>query len=84
MGVIIIGSLLWQQTDKRKKWRRQLTISEKKNVDLPIRYGRQSSKNWQKTYTMVFSNNINHTATMGKGFVVPIKNKIMAGAPNNK
>lgn len=77
MGVIIIGSLLWQQTDKRKDWRRQLAISEKKNIDLPIRYGRQSSKNWQKTYTMVFSNNINQPETMGKGFVIPIKNKII-------
>jgi len=76
MGVIIIGSLLWQQTEKRKNWRRQLAISKKKNIDLPIRYGRQSSKNWQKTYTMVFSNDINQAA-MGKGFVVPIKNKII-------
>ena len=61
-GVIIIGSLLWQDdlklntNDKiRYNWRNtSLNLSEKILVKLPIRYGRYSDGN---IYTMVFSMN---------------------------
>ena len=76
IGVIIIGSLLWETTEKRINWRKGLNIQEKLLVPLPIRYGRQSLKNRKGTYTMVFSNKINQPNTLGKGFVIPFKNTI--------
>lgn len=76
IGAIIIGSLLWETTEKRTKWRNGLMLQDKLLVDLPIRYGRQSLENRKGTYSMVFSNNINHTKTLGKGFVIPFKENI--------
>ncbi len=43
---------------------------------MPIRYGRQSLQNRQGTYSMVFSNEINHKKTIGKGFVIPLKKTV--------
>ena len=76
IGVIVIGSLLWETTEKRTDWRNGLSIKDKLLVDLPIRYGRQSLKNRKGTYSMVFSNNINHPKTLGKGYVIPFKETI--------
>ncbi len=76
IGVIVIGSLLWEPKEKRIKWRNRLEIKDKRHVDLPIRYGRQSLRNRKGTYSMVFSNNINHPKTLGKGFVIPFKETI--------
>jgi len=61
-GVLIIGSLLWQDhkdNDKkdnlRKLWReRQLLREQRIMVKIPIRYGRLTTKD--KIYSMVFSN----------------------------
>ncbi|WP_336071016.1 hypothetical protein [Mesoflavibacter sp. CH_XMU1404-2] len=76
MGAIVIGSLLWDLTEIRKKWQNELLLEKKHRVRLPIRYGRLSEKNRQGTYTMVFSNNINDEKTKGFGYVIPYKNNI--------
>jgi hypothetical protein len=80
-GVIIVGSLLWQDylddpgDDIRAKWRRaHLDIENKIPVRLPIRYGRTSKS---KIVTMVFSNRM--ARKKGFGYIVPFKTRI-----NNK
>jgi hypothetical protein len=77
-GVIIIGSLLWQDyldrqgDDIRLNWRNaHLDIKNRIPVKLPIRYGRISSSN---IMTMVFSNRM--AKKNGFGYVVPFKNII--------
>lgn len=75
-GVLIIGSLLWQDQSKkgkednvRKLWRdRHLLIDHKIMVKVPIRYGRLSND----IYTMVFSNNCAKNKN-GTGYFVPFK-----------
>jgi hypothetical protein len=77
-GVIIIGSLLWQDNYKDKDndkirydWRNKyLDLSSKILTRLPIRYGRYSSDN---IYTMVFSTDCEKSSKSGTGFVVPFK-----------
>jgi hypothetical protein len=52
-GVLIIGSLLWDE--KRQAWRRaRLDMTSVQTVTAPIRYGRLSPSRGN-TYTMVFS-----------------------------
>jgi hypothetical protein len=76
-GVLIIGSLLWQDHLKnenedniRKLWRdRHLLLDHKIMVKVPIRYGRLSDSN---IYTMTFSNSCK-TARQGTAFFVPFK-----------
>jgi len=76
-GVIIIGSLLWQDdlntNDKvRYNWRNtSLNLNEKILARLPIRYGRYSNGD---IYTMVFSTGCEKTKKLGTGYVVPFKN----------
>ena len=74
-GVIIIGSLLWDNSN-RQKWRDNNLCSENQfKVYIPIRYGRYSCK--RKIYTMVFSNNCYlKRYGLGIGWVLPIKTKI--------
>ncbi len=76
-GVIIIGSLLWQDYLKnegdniRLNWRNNhLDFENKIPIKVPIRYGRFSSK----IMTMVFSNRMANKN--GFGYVVPFKKKI--------
>jgi hypothetical protein len=76
-GVIIIGSLLWQDDleigkgDKiRKRWRDDRLAHERIMVKLPIRYGRYSSGN---IYTMVFSSSCERFKKLGVGTVMPFK-----------
>ena len=76
IGVIVIGSLLWDTSEKRISWRNELSLRDKLHVELPIRYDRQSLQNRKGTYLMVFSNSINHPKTLGKGFEIPIKDTI--------
>ena len=79
-GVIIIGSLLWQdhfngQDNIRKDWRNNnLDEKSKIMVKLPIRYGRYSNGN---IYTMVFSNNCQRYKRLGTGYVFPFKSNQM-------
>lgn len=76
IGAIVIGSLLWDLTEIRKKWQNELSLDKKLRVPLPIRYGRLSEKSREGTYTMVFSNNINKKTTKGFGYIIPYKNNI--------
>ena len=82
-GVIIIGSLLWQDYLKepsdniRKRWREaHLDLKNALYVKVPIRYGRLSGKD-KKIPTMVFSNEME--SRKGFGYVIPFKKNI-----NNK
>jgi hypothetical protein len=71
-AVLIIGSLLWDNSQLRVDWRNDfLDIDNKKLVSAPIRYGRLS--NDRGTYTMVFSSNCLTKNRMGKGFLVPLR-----------
>src|SRR3990172_3402096 len=77
-GVIIIGSLLWQNYLKeegdniRLNWRNcHLDIESKIPVRVPIRYGRKSASG---IMTMVFSNRM--AKRSGFGYVIPLKRKI--------
>lgn len=75
-GVIIIGSLLWQDNlnnndEIRKEWRGEhLELENKILAKLPIRYGRFSKSG---IYTMVFSTNCERYNRLGTGFIVPFK-----------
>lgn len=73
-GVIIVGSLLWEDTPERIKWRNLcLNVEQKIPVSVPIRYGRKSSTR-KNTYTMIFSN---HPSTqLGQAFIMPLKEDI--------
>jgi hypothetical protein len=54
-GVLIIGSLLWDDDPVRKAWRNtRLVMNSAESVTAPIRYGRLSSSRGN-SYTMVFS-----------------------------
>lgn len=74
-GVIIIGSLLWEDTDIRKKWKNMNleSVDTKRFVSVPIRYGRQSSTR-SDTYTMIFSNHI--STQQGQAYILGFKNEI--------
>jgi len=75
-GVLIVGSLIWDDKEIRKKWRRENLIEKEKIlVNLPIRYGR-ISKTRNCTYSMVFSSNCKSTENIGKGYFIPFKSKI--------
>jgi|JI8StandDraft_1071087.scaffolds.fasta_scaffold138864_2 hypothetical protein len=77
-GVIIIGSLLWQDYLKikddniRLDWRNSsLDMNNKIPIRIPIRYGRISKSG---IVTMVYSNRMKNK--MGFAYVVPFKNRI--------
>ncbi|MDO9087577.1 MAG: hypothetical protein Q7U53_15320 [Anaerolineaceae bacterium] len=76
-GVIIIGSLLWQNylndegDNLRLNWRNShLSVEDKISVKVPIRYGRKSKSGM----TMVFSNRM--AKRIGFAYVVPLREKI--------
>ena len=76
-GVLIIGSLFWQDhldikkaDNIRELWRnRHLLLDHRIMVSLPIRYGRLSKSN---IYTMVFSNSCSKSKR-GTGYFIPFK-----------
>jgi hypothetical protein len=73
-GVLAIGSLLWDETELRNKWRKKhLSIEGIKNVKLPIRYGRLSNSR-KSSYTMVFSHECLDIAKIGNAKFIPFKN----------
>lgn len=83
-GVILIGSLLWENEQNRlgelefakarREWREEnLDLSKITHVNLPIAYGR-CSESRLFTYTMVFSTD--HKSKDGKGVIVPFKDSI--------
>lgn len=69
-GVLIIGSLLWDDRHSRPEWRRnRLDLSGAQPVSAPIRYGRFSEN--RNTYTMVFSRLCYRHRGLGTAQVVP-------------
>jgi len=70
-GVLILGSLLWDNAD-RERWRQQrLGIAAAQQVGLPIRYGRLSGKQRGYTNTMVLSSLCYAHSELGMAFIVP-------------
>ena len=65
-GVLIIGSLLWDNSEIRKEWRNKnlRPLQEGITVKAPIRYGR-ISKSRNCTYSMVFSNECVESSKLG-------------------
>lgn len=76
-GAIIVGSLLWDTTPERKRWREDdLCFEESFQVYLPIRYGRRYATR-KNTYTMVFSNMCSSGRYgLGSGWILPIRTEI--------
>lgn len=73
-GVLLIGSLLWDDEKDRDKWRNEdLKLDKKMPLKLPIRYGRRSESR-KNTFTMVFSNDC--SSTPGKAYLVPYKSPV--------
>ena len=68
-GVLIIGSLRWDN-DQRENWRkRRLDIDHAIVVNAPIRYGRRSGKRGC-TFTMVFANSC-YPDRVGTALLIP-------------
>ena len=76
IGVLIIGSLFWDPSDPRKKWRceRLDPLVAKRHVRAPIRYGRKSSTRGN-SYTMVFSAGLCEKK-FGQAIVVPCRRPV--------
>ena len=70
--MIIIGSLFWDKSSERIKWRTQLDIAKKVKAPLPICYGRKSGEGRHRTYTMIFSNNLKDSE-LGTALIIPFK-----------
>ena len=72
-GVIIIGSLLWDENKIREEWRSKYLDSDKIcDVEVPIRYGRLSSSR-DSVYTMIFSSELIDSNEFGLGKFAPFK-----------
>ena len=72
IGVLIIGSLYWDNKAHRTKWRRErLDCEVQQRVNVPIRYGRLSSSRGN-SYTMVFSTGLAENE-FGRAIVIPCK-----------
>ncbi|MFA0964945.1 hypothetical protein AB9P05_24265 [Roseivirga sp. BDSF3-8] len=74
-GVMVVGSLLWDERPVRQKWRREclLPAENKVPVTVRIRYGRQSVSR-QNTYTMVLCN---HPTTLpGQAYGLPFNQPV--------
>jgi len=77
VGILIIGSLLWDKEDNRPAWRdARLDIASAETVTAPIRYGRLSGKKRGYTYTMVFS----RLCQIGQGKVVHCSHTMSSAA----
>lgn len=76
-GILIIGSLYWDDSPNRVNWRNsRLRSGEEYTVRLPIRYARQSKERGE-TYTMVFSQLcLRRSHGLGTGKAIPLKNPI--------
>lgn len=73
IGILIIGSLLWDGSPVRCQWRRdRLGCTEHAKVRVPIRYGRKSSKRGD-TFTMVFARSCSSPERLGTALVVPAR-----------
>ena len=77
VGVLIIGSLCWDDKNTREEWRRKrlVDLADRKHVRAPIRYGRLS-RSRGCSYTMVFSKQLDDPSMPDKygwAFAVPCK-----------
>lgn len=71
LGILIIGSLFWDDNYDRPRWRQDyLQIDEAIAVSAPVRYGRFSTN--RQSYTMVFSS----SAQNGQAKVVPTAHQL--------
>lgn len=76
VGILIIGSLLWDSAEHRVKWRTtRLDMDRKCHVRAPIRYRRKSSSRSQ-TYTMVFSKACARKGKWGQAVVVSCRDTV--------
>ncbi len=74
IGVLIIGSLYWDDTPHRDEWRRErLCLEAQQPVQAPIRYGRRSASRGC-SYTMVFSTSLRNDQ-FGRAIVIPCKSQ---------
>lgn len=73
-GILIVGSLIWDMSPIRVKWRKLcLIIENSKFTPVRIRYGRCSATR-EDTYSIIMSN---HPKTKpGQGIIVPFKSEI--------
>lgn len=73
-GVLIAGSLIWDEHPLRARWRAtRLSVEDKRRVQAPLRYGRLSTSR-SDTYTMVFSAEcVEDGLGTGVGLAVPFK-----------
>jgi hypothetical protein len=80
-GVIIIGSLIWEDhlninkaDNIRKEWRNQNLIDKPTPTKVPIRYGRESQTR-EGTFTMIFSKSCEDN--LGQGLILPFNQDII-------
>ena len=74
IGVLMIGSLYWDSTPRRRTWRRDhLDFDRQQKTRVPIRYGRRSTRRGD-TYTMVFSSGLREEQ-FGTAIAVPFKSE---------
>ena len=74
IGILIIGSLYWEQTEYRQSWRdNRLDVAAECQVRVPIRYGRRS-RTRACSFTMVFSPGLSEEA-YGHAIVTPCKSE---------
>jgi len=69
-GVLIVGSLYWDDIKIRADWRASYLSDKAIVVPAPIRYGRISNKR-NCTFTMVFSTECNENEKLGTGIFLP-------------
>lgn len=78
VGVLMIGSLYWDEKPPRPKWRSgRLSMDDKQYVKAPIRYGRLSVS-WENSYTMVFYAG-RSDEQLGQAIVVPCAQDVITG-----
>ncbi len=74
LGVLIVGSLYWDDQPHRSQWRHErLDLEAPRGVLAPIRYGRRSQTRGN-SYTMVFSETLaREEVKLGRAIFVPCK-----------
>jgi hypothetical protein len=73
LGILIIGSLYWDRSPVRSRWRlSRLSCDGARGVKVPIRYGKKASTRGN-TFTMVFAMSCLTDDQIGTGIVVPAR-----------
>ncbi len=69
VGVVIIGSLLWDTDQSRISWRTsRLSVDQRRQVRVPIGY-RKRSQSWHCAFTMTFTSD----SALGQAVLVPCR-----------